>query len=407
MGRPPREYEMTRRTFLKRTVAVGAGGALMRWLPARAQPKSVLAYVGTYSDHGEGIYLFQVDSSSGRLTRLRVFPSKVSPSWIAFGPGNRFLYSANEISTFGGRPTGSVTAYAVGTNGDLGALNTVSSGGTGPAHLSVDPQGKYVFVANYGGGTVAVVPVRADGSIGEPTQTINDVDACSPPCKVGPGRAAKAPEGNFAISGHDAAHAHMILTDPKGEFVIANDLGLDRTIVWKLDRASSRLLNPQPVESSAGAGPRHFVFHPNGRWFYSLNEQASTVAFMTYENGRLKPMSEVSTLPPGFRGTNFSSELLISPSGNVLYAGNRLHNTIAILRVGSDGEPTYVGEEWTRGDYPRSFNLDPSGRFLYCCNHRGDSITVFAVRRDGLELAFTGEYVGVGSPACIIFRTQP
>jgi 6-phosphogluconolactonase len=372
----------------------------------RAAGGAVFAYVGTYSDHGEGIHLLRQDAATGDLTRVRVFPSAVNPTWLALGPDKRFLYSANEISNFEGGTSGSVTAYGIDkANGNLSAIGTVTSGGAGPAHLSVDPRGRYVFVANYGGGSVAVIPVRPDGSLGAPTDIVNDTSVCSPPCRVGPARAEKGPRGNFSISGHDAAHAHMILTDPSGDYVIANDLGLDRTIVWALDRAAGKLKVHHTTSSSAGAGPRHFAFHPNGRWFYSVNEQASTVAFMHYETGRLRLIDEVSTLPHGFAGTNFTSEIAVSHDGRYVYAANRLHDTIAVFLVGSDGRLRYVREEWTRGDYPRSFAFDPAGRFLYSCNHRGDSITVYAVGEHGRTLAFAGHYVAVGSPACIVFLT--
>jgi 6-phosphogluconolactonase len=195
----------------------------------------------------------------------------------------------------------------------------------------------------------------------------------------------------------------MIQTDPAGDFVIANDLGLDRTIVWALDRAAGKLTVHHTTPSSAGAGPRHFVFHPNGRWFYSLNEEASTIAFMHYEKGRLNTIDEVSTLPHAFAGTNFTSEIAIAGGGRFVYAANRLHDTIAIFLVASDGRLRYVREESTRGDYPRHFAIDRAGRFMYVCNHRGDSITAYAVREGGRTLAFTGHYVAVGSPACIVF----
>jgi 6-phosphogluconolactonase (cycloisomerase 2 family) len=146
------------------------------------------------------------------------------------------------------------------------------------------------------------------------------------------------------------------------------------------------------------------VFHPNGRWFYSLNEEASTLAFMTYNaaTGTLHPISEIQTLPPEFVGTNFTSEVRISANGNYVYAANRLHDTVAIFSIEASGQPTLIGEEWTRGDYPRSFTIDPSGSFMYVCNHRGDSVTSFRLY-DGSVLEFTGKYTPVGSPAVIVF----
>jgi len=398
--------EILRRHFLKAAASLAALDGAGAFLRSHAAESTVLAYVGTYSDHGEGIYLFRQDAGSGNLTRVSVTPSTVNPSWLALSPDQRFLYSANEIANFNGGSTGSVTAYAIDkANGHLTAIGTVTSGGAGPAHLSVDPRGRYVFVANYGGGSVAVLPVRADGSLGTPTDVVDDVNACSPACRVGPGRAGKAPRGSFATSGHDAPHAHMVQPDPSGDVIVANDLGLDRTIVWALDRATGKLTVRHTAPSSPGGGPRHFVFHPNGRWFYSLNEEASTIALMRYDAGRLSLIDEVSTLPHGFAGTNFTSEIAIAPDGRIVYAANRLHDTIAIFLVGSDGRLRYVSETSTHGDYPRSFAIDPAGRFLYVCNHRSDSVTVYAIGDHGRTLTFTGDYVAVGSPACIVFLT--
>jgi 6-phosphogluconolactonase (cycloisomerase 2 family) len=202
----------------------------------------------------------------------------------------------------------------------------------------------------------------------------------------------------------------MIDSDPEGRFVLVNDLGLDRTLIWKFNGESGTLSQPKTVASSAGAGPRHFAFHPiNRRWFYSLNEEASTLAFMIYnaENGSLVPVKEVSTLPPKFVGTNFTSEVIISRDGKFLYAANRLHDAIAIFSIDEGGFPVLRGEVWTRGDYPRNINIDPTGRFMYACNHRSDAITTFRIEGGGLHLRFTGEYTAVGSPAIIIFPGRP
>jgi 6-phosphogluconolactonase (cycloisomerase 2 family) len=154
-----------------------------------------------------------------------------------------------------------------------------------------------------------------------------------------------------------------------------------------------------------GDGPRHFHFHPNGRWLYSIQEEGSTVARFDYDatTGRLTARQTVSTLPPGYAGSNFCSGVLVSADGRFVYAGNRLHDSIAVFSVGADGNLAYVGEEWTRGDYPRSFALDPSGRFLYCCNQRADHVTVFKVDGKAGGLTFTGQYIPVGNPSCVVF----
>jgi 6-phosphogluconolactonase (cycloisomerase 2 family) len=403
---------ISRRVLLAGAAAAAAIGSVSAFAKTEdaADPPSrgdVLAYIGTYTPNGQGIHVRRVDPTTGNLIRVTEFLSGVNPSWIAFNPAKTFLYTANEIDNFNGTKAGSVSAYAVNrANGDLTLLNTVSSQGAGPAHLSVDPSGKWVLVANYGEGNVAVLPVQGDGSLSNATDVKNDADACgATKCAVGPKHAQKANAWSYANSGHDAPHAHMIATDPGGNFAIVNDLGLDLTIVWNFDRVNGKLSNPRTVPSSPGAGPRHFAFHPNGRWFYRLNEESSTLDFLTYDpgTGTLTPVQEVSTLPPNFVGTDYTSEVMVSADGRYVYAANRLHDTIATFAIGGTGRVTRLGEEWTRGDYPRSFGIEPSGRFMYVCNHRGDSVTVFRLLGGGRSLRFTELYVPVGSPAVITF----
>lgn len=416
------ELDISRRGLLAGVAAVTAG--TQRIALARddddddddgpRKHRTNLAYVGCYTPNGLGIYLFRVETN-GKLTQLKVFttpnpsPTSVSatnPSWLELHPTKKYLYVANEIGNYNGTTTGAVSAFAVNqSTGDLTFLNTVSSQGSGPAHLSVHPSGKYVLVANYGGGNVAVIQILSDGSLGGATAVVEDETVCPGTCPVGPTQAANAPPGSFARSGHDAPHAHMIQSDPIGNYVIANDLGLDLTIVWKFDKDAGTLSNPKTVKSSPGAGPRHFAFHPNGRWFYSLNEESSTLTFMTYDanTGTLDPVSEISTLPRGFVGTNFTSEVMVSENGRFIYAANRLHDTIAIFSIDGAGRPELIGEEWTGGDYPRSFNIEPSGNYMYVCNHRADAITTFRVDGNGRKLKFLGRYTPVGSPAVITF----
>jgi 6-phosphogluconolactonase (cycloisomerase 2 family) len=246
-----------------------------------------------------------------------------------------------------------------------------------------------------------VLPILADGRLGDASDV--KVDAGT----IGPTRAAHAPSGSFAVSGHDRTHAHMIQADPSGKFVLHVDLGLDMIVIWRFDDQRGTLApnDPPSVSLPAGDGPRHFHFHPNGRWFYSIQEEGSTIAAFDYDSGagRLTTRQTISTMPPGFAGSNFCSGILVSADGRYVYAGNRLHDSIAIFAVGADGQLTYVGEEWTRGDYPRSFSFDPTGGFLYCCNQRADAVTIFRVDKASGELSFTGQYVPVGNPSSIVF----
>lgn len=370
-----------------------------------------LAYVGTYSSpqgpegsvgHGQGIYLFEMDLSTGALNKRQVFDDNSNPSCLALHPSKRYLYAANEINNYEGTNSGSVTAFAVDhLSGHLTRLNTVSSQGAGPAYLSVHPSGKYVLVANYAGGSFAVLPVHADGQLGTATDTKRDTG------KVGPAHAASAPPGSFAISGHDHPHGHMIESDPSGRFVLGADLGLDQIKIWKFNVETGTLVpnTPASVSVPPGDGPRHFVFHPNGRWLYSLQEEASTLILFDYDakSGQLTARQTISSLPPSFAGTNFTSEVRISPDGRFLYAANRLHDSIAFFSISSSGTLKFVGETWTRGDYPRSFAIDPTGRFLYSCNQRSDAVTTFRINRTSGELTFTGQYTPVGTPSIFVF----
>ena len=414
LQRPRDPFErISRRGFLKGAAALALTRPSFALTQGQANSLngSILAYVGAYSSpqgaegskgNGQGIYLFQMDPSTGALSPRELFADGSNPSWLAFDPSRTHLYAANETATFQGINSGSVSAFSIDrSSGHLALLNTVSSQGAGPAHLSVHPSGQYVLVANYGGGNVAVLPIRPNGELGSATDVKEDVGT------VGPPHATSAPPGSFAISGHDRPHAHMIQADPTGRFVLASDLGLDQILIWKFDIQKGRLTanNPASVLLPPGDGPRHFAFHANGQWLYSLQEEASTLVLFDFDaaSGRLTAKQTISTLPKGFTGTSFTSEVKVSPGGRFVYAANRLHDSIVIFSIGKAGSLTRAGEVWTRGAYPRSFNIDPTGNFLYACNQRSDVITTFRINRVTGNLTFTGQYTPVGTPAIIIF----
>jgi 6-phosphogluconolactonase len=410
----------SRRSFLKTTVAL-AGSAPLIAGPSLARSAGadgpLIAYVGTFSaplrdvlptqvdlppGNGRGIHRFRADRATGALTPAGLFELGTSPSCLTLNAAGTRLYSANETDRVGVDKEGSIAAFAIDrADGNLAWLNTVRSGGPGPTYVSLHPSGRFLLVANYFGGSVAVLPILPDGRLGDPSDIRKDAG------KIGPTRATHAPTGSHAISGHDRTHAHMIQSDSSGRFVLHADLGLDRIFVWRFDESKGVLSpnDPHEVALPGGDGPRHFHYHPNGRWFYSIQEEGSTIVRFDYEasTGRLTPRQTISTLPPGFAGSNFCSEILVSSDGRFVYAGNRLHDSIGIFAVGPDGDLTFVGEEWTRGDYPRSFNFDPTGRFLYSCNQRADHVAVFEVDRQAGTLRFTGHYAPVGNPSIVVF----
>ncbi len=376
-----------------------------------------MAYVGTFSSplrdmlptqvdlppgNGRGIHLYQVDRTTGAMTPSGVYELATSPSCLALNTAGTRLYSTNETDRAGESREGTVSAFAINrADGQLTLLNTVRSGGAGPTYVSLHPSGRFALVANYFGGSVAVLPILSDGRLGAATDIKQDSGT------VGPKKAAHAPAGSFAFSGHDHTHAHMIQADSAGRFVLHVDLGLDRIFIWKFDERGGVLTpnDPATVSLPPGDGPRHFFFHPNGHWCYSLQEEGANIVLFDYDavKGRLALRQTISSLPPGFAGSNFCSEILVSGDGRFVYAGNRLHDSIAIFSVGKTGELAFVGEEWTRGSYPRSFNFDPTGQFLYACNQRGDNIAVFRVSRNNGRLDFTGHYCPVGNPSIIVF----
>lgn len=410
----------SRRSFLKSSAALAVATPWVTgWIHARAAEagEPLMAYVGTFSSplrdvlptqvdlppgNGRGIHLFQVNRETGAMTPAGVYELGTSPSCLAVNAAGTRMYSANETDRVGDDKEGTVSAFEVDrSDGQLKLLNTVRSGGAGPTYVSIHPSGRFVLVANYFGGSVAVLPILPDGRLGEATDVKVDEG------KMGPTKATHAPPGSFAFSGHDRTHAHMIQADPSGRFVLHVDLGLDKIFVWKFDEQTGKLTanDPPTVSLPPGDGPRHFHFHPNGRWFYSIQEEGSTIVLFDYdaEAGRLRERQTISTLPAGFAGSNFCSEILVSADGRFVYAGNRLHDSIGIFAVGPDGELRHVADEWTRGNYPRSFSFDPTGRFLYCCNQRGDNIAVFGVDRPSGLLRFTGQYVPVGNPSIVVF----
>ena len=413
-------HNCSRRWFLKTSAALGgitplAAGLLHAQSNRAGRP--LIAYVGTFSSplrdvlptqvdlppgNGRGIHLFRVDRDSGALAPAGIHQMQTSPTCLALNAAGTRLYSTNETDRVGEGKEGTVSAFSIDrADGHLTLLNTVRSGGIGPTHASIHPSGRFLLVANYRGGCVAVLPILPDGRLDNATDVKNDAGT------IGPTRATSAPPGSFAFSGHDRTHAHMILADPSGRFVLHSDLALDQILVWKFDEQRGVLTpnDPPAVSLPPGDGPRHFRFHPNGRWLYSIQEEGSTIVLFDYDPraGRLAARQTVSSLPPGFAGSNFCSEILVSADGRFVYGGNRLHDSIAVFSVGPNGDLAYLGEEWTRGDYPRTFNFDPAGRFLYSCNQRGDNVAAFRVNRQTGGLEFTGHYAAVGNPSIIVF----
>jgi 6-phosphogluconolactonase len=340
-----------------------------------------------------------VDATTGMLSNPRLMAKTPSPSWISLSPDGKFLYAGNEIGNFNGTKSGSVSAFAVDrASGKLTFLNAMSSEGAGPAYVAVHPSGKFVLSANYAGGSLTVLPVKSDGSLGVATDVIHPTGPLNPP------RASDNPPGNFDPSDHSASHVHMVGFDPKGEYVIADEAGLDQILVFKLDLTTGKLTTVSNTPSLPGSAPRHFVFDPTGQLFYQLQEQDSMLTVYDFDpaTGKLARGESISVLPKGFAGSGLASELLISKDGRHLYSANRLHDTITIFSADRKGHIERRGEVPTGADTPRSLVLDPGGKFVFSLNQIGDSVTGFGVDTNGM-LYFTGQYFPLGTPATMVF----
>ncbi|CAI1094797.1 6-phosphogluconolactonase [Serratia quinivorans] len=370
---------------------------------AMKSTSSHFAYIGTYNPNGEGVYRVQVDSASGALSARTLVSKQANPAQLTVDAKGQTLYVASEVADFNGTRHGGIIAYHINpSDGSLTQLNQVDSQGAGPVYLYPTPNGRYLLVANYVSGTVAAFPLESDGKL----DNASSVQQQQGP--AGAGKPEGAVEGSFAISDHNGPHAHMIASDPSGKFVFSTDLGLDRIYQWRFDDASGQLTPNDPpwiAASSAGAGPRHFVFHPDGKTVLLVNEEASTLTSYRFDSqkGTLKQLHVVSSLPADYKGTNFAAGLVLSADGKNLYVANRLHNSIAQFSVGSDGELHAVAETWTRGDYPRSLTLSPDGRYLYAMNQRSDNVTRFGVDKASGKLSFVEGYTPVGSPSQMVF----
>ncbi len=387
------------------TIAVAALAAALALADAAYAAR---AYIGTYTKdpaaggrgagNGEGIYMVDIDEATGAPSHLRLMAKSLSPSWITLSADHKFLYAVNEIATYGPNKNGSVTAYAVDArSGALKQLNVADSGGAIPCYVSIHPSGKFLLVANYTGGSYEVIRLKPDGSLGEVT------DVVKPEGPMSVYNAADKPPGMFGSLEPHGSRGHMILPDPSGQYVLGADAGRDQIFVWKLDTNSGKLTQVSVTKSVPGAAPRHFAFSPDGKTLYQQQEQDSRLTVYGFANGKLTQKGpSISTLPPGFQGSNTTSELLIDKAGKHLYGANRNHDSIATMDVQPDGSVKLVSNVHTEGTIPRSLTLDPTGRFLYSMNQNADNLTTFRIGADGVP-KFTGNFLGIGSPAVMVF----
>ena len=346
----------------------------------------LLIYFGTYTERGSrGIYLSQLDISSGRMGPVSLAAEINSPSFLAIHPTGEFLYAVSGIGK-DSPPMGSVHSFAIDrSTGALKYMNQASSGGEGPCHVDIDTTGKHLLVANYIGESVAVLPINRDGTIGGPTD-IHQHNGSS-----------------VNIERQEGPHPHSANLDSNNRFVYVADLGLDEVCVYELLAEGTLKYREQlSVDLKAGAGPRHFDFHPNGEYAYVINELDSTVTVFSLDGGKLDPIQTLSTLPKEFAGISYTADIHVAKSGRFLYGSNRGHDSIVIFSIDENtGKLTYVNHEPTRGIYPRNFEIDPSGLLMLVANQDSDTVLTFNIDQQTGTLESTGHVIEVPYPVCI------
>jgi len=351
-------------------------------------------YVGTYTrGRSEGVYLLDLDPKTGALTSHGLVARAENPSFLTLHPDGGHLYAANEVSRLLGRRSGGVSAFRIDRKtGSLRFLNRQPTRGGAPCYIAVDSAGSNVLVADYGGGSVAVFPIRENGKLRKASAFVQHTGSGPNPSR------------------QEGPHAHSIRVDPTNRFALAADLGLDKVIVYRYDPRTGALAanDPPHADVSPGAGPRHMAFHPNGEFVYLVNELDLTVTVFKYdgERGALSIIQTISTLPGDVEDGYSGADIHVHPSGKFLYASNRGHDTIAVFAIDSDsGRLTAAGHEPTRGRTPRNFAIDPTGRFLIAANQNSDSVVVFCIDQESGALTPTEYTASVPSPVCL--RVSP
>jgi 6-phosphogluconolactonase len=355
----------------------------------RAASHSYLAFVGTYTNKtdSKGIYAFQFDVDTGKLSEKGVAAQTPDPSWVVIHPNGKFAYAANEAGK-----QSTITAFAIDPqSAKLTPLNQVPAQGEDPCHLSFDKTGKYLFAANYSSGTVAVFPIQADGKLGEHTAAVKNAG------EAGPNHERQ-----------EGPHAHWAEATPNNKFLLVADLGLDGILIYKFDASKGTLTanDPAAVKLAAGAGPRHAALSPDGKFLYVISELNSTVTTYSFDvnTGASQQIQVLSTLPPDYHGRNDTAEIMAHPAGKWLFASNRGHDSIAVFSIErADGKLHPAGTFPTGGKEPRHFAIDPSGHFLLVENQNTNSITVFRINYTTGALTHVAGVDGIPSPVCMAF----
>lgn len=353
------------------------------------KPSKEIIYVGTFSD--EGLFVLEFDRESRTFSQIQQIEDFSGPNFQWIHPEGHALYSisSDPATDDEGDRNGSVAAYSIDReSGRLTFLNAQSTEGRGPAHVSLDPQGKFAFVSNYGGGNLSVYPIQSDGSLGAAVDVVQHEGS-----SINPRRQTRP-------------YVHSIIPSPDGRFIYAVDLGTDYVAIYEVDRETGKLSPAeQPfLDLEPGSGPRHFTFHPSGDFAYTVDELSSTVTAnaVNKQTGALDPVQRITMLPEDFDGTSSAADIHISPDGKFLYASNRGHDSLAIYRIDqSTGRLELVGHEPTRGGHPRNFAIDKFGEFVFVANRDNDNVVLFERDAETGLLTYTGVEATVPRAVCV------
>lgn len=353
-----------------------------------------LVFVTAFAAGDEGaVHAFQFDPDSGALRLLQKTTDVEFPFFIALSPNQKFLY-AIDTEEFSGDKEEFITAFAIeGRTGRLTKLNRQPSRGKATCYLEVDSTGKSVLAAHYTSGSVVILPALDDGSLGEATTLIEH-------------RRSTVEERAGGAEPTSEPKAHCIVASPDNRLALAADLGIDQVLTYRLDPEAARLV-PHPtfprVNLPPGSGPRHLSFHPNGRWVYVINELANTMTHFVFdaESGELRPRQTIATLPSDFTGVSHTADVKVSPNGKYLYGTNRGHDTIAVYRIGDEGNLSLLDFTPSRGDGPQNLLISPDGRWLFCANMPGNNLAVFKIDENSGRIQAVGEPLSIPQPSCL------
>lgn len=360
------------------------------------QSTKVFAYVGVYTNiqpyprgRADGINVYSLDTASGAMSLVQSVEGPMNPTFLALDLAQRHLYAVVSVPEIDGHDGGALSAYQIDpATGRLTYLNRQSVMGPGPCFVTVDATSSFAIATNYPGGSVAMLPIESDGRLGVATDFIQHVGS------------------SIHMPNQERSHAHSVNIDAANRFALVCDLGMDKVMIYRLDRAQGKLIpNQMPwVTSRPGAGPRHLSLHPNGRFAYVINELDATMSAYTYDaaKGELREIQSVPTVPADYHGSNAGAEVRVAPSGKFVYGSNRGHDSIVIYAIDeTSGLLTYVGHESSQGRNPRNFNFSPDGKLMLVANQNSDNIVAFHIDAQTGKLTPTGQVTASPSPVCI------